>query len=157
VAGAFGGVVTIDGLEGGDLGPLGKEVGLRGSGEASYVCAGHAESREAEVKQHGRGHAEMVPGGGVVSGPCGGVALASGVGGVRENEGALVGLDPEQALVGGASVLHAEDVVDLEVSGGAGFKAGLGDPMLDGVRHGLSGGLEDGGLVHVVPEAGDAV
>ena len=38
-----------------------------------------------------------------------------------------------------------------------GLEAGLVDAVLDVVRHGLGGDVEDGGLVHVVPEAGDAV
>ena len=89
------------------------------AGEAADVGADEAEAAEAEIDEHGRGHAEMVPGGGVVAGPGGGVALAAGVAGAGEDEGALVGLELEQAFVGGAGVLHAEDVVDLGVRGGA--------------------------------------
>ncbi len=99
----------------------------------------------------------MVPGGAVVSGPGGGVALATGVAGSGEDEGALIWGESEEAVVGGAGVLHAVDVVDLEVGGGAGLEAGSGDAVLDVVRHGFGGGVEDGGLVHVVPEAGDSV
>ncbi len=150
-------MVAVDGLEGGDLKPLGEEVGLGGSGEATDVGTGDGESGEAEVEEHGCGHAEVVPCGGVVTGPGGGVALASRVRGSGEDEGALVGFELEEAFVGGAGVLHAEDVMDLEVGGGAGFEAGLGDAVLDVVRHGFGWGLEDGGFVHVVPEAGDAV
>ena len=56
-----------------------------------------------------------------------------------------------------ARVLHAVDVVDLEVSGGAWSEAGFVDAVLDVVGHGLGGDVEDGRLVHVVPESGDAV
>ena len=87
----------------------------------------------------------MVPGGAVVSGPGGGVALASRVGGAGEDEGALVGLELEEAFVGGAGVLHAEDVVDLEVGGGAGFEAGLGDAVQDVVGHGFGGDWKTAG------------
>ena len=98
----------------------------------------------------------MVPGGAVVSGPGGGVALAPGVAGAGEDEGTDFGVEGEEAFVGAAGVLHAEDVVDFEVGGGAGFEAGFGDAVLDVVGHGFGGDVEDGGLVHVVPEACDA-
>ena len=99
----------------------------------------------------------MVPGGAVVSGPRGCVTLASGVAGAGEDEGALVGSEFEEAFIGAAGVLHAEDVVDLEVGGGAGLEAGAVDAVLHVIGHGLGGIGEDGGLVHVVPEAGYAV
>ena len=99
----------------------------------------------------------MVPVAGVVAGPGDGVALATGVAGARHDEGPQVGLQFEQAVVGGARVLHAEDVVDLEMGGGARREAGLVDAVLRVVGHGLRGTTEDGGLVHVVPEAGNAL
>ena len=58
---------------------------------------------------------------------------------------------------GAAGVLHAEDVVDLEMGGGAFSEAGFVDAVLDIVGHGFAGTLKTAGLVHVVPEAGDTV
>ena len=99
----------------------------------------------------------MVPRGEVVAGPRGGVALSAGVAGAGQHERARVGLERQQAVPGGAGVLHAVDVVDLGVHRGAGDEARFVDAVDHVVGHGLRGIAEDGGLVHVVPEAGDAV
>ena len=107
--------------------------------------------------EHGRGHAQMVPGAGVVAGPGGSVALAAGVGGAREDEGTLVGRELAEAIEGGARVFHAVDIVDLGVCGGARSEVVAGDAVHDVERHGLVGRVEDRGLVHVVPETCDAV
>ena len=122
-AGALGGVVAVDGLEGGEHEPLGEEVGGGAAAEAAYVGAGEGEAAEAEVEELRGGHAEVVPGGEVVAGPGDGVALAAGVGGARHDVGADVGAEGELAFHGGAGVLHAVDVVDLGVEGGAGGEA----------------------------------
>ena len=157
VGGALGGVVAVDGLEGCEFKPLGEQRGLRRVGEAADVGAGEGEAAEAEVLEHGGAHAEMVPGGGVVAGPGDGVALASGIRGAGHDEGALVGIEFEDALVGAARVLHAVNIVDFGMCRSPGYKSGLVDAMNGGERHGLAGTVEDGGLVHVVPEAGEAV
>ncbi len=99
----------------------------------------------------------MVPGRGVVAGPGDGVALASGIGGASHDEWAFVGIEFEHALVGAARVLHAVDIVDFGMCRSPGYKSGLLDAMDGSERHGLAGAVEDGGLVHVVPEAGEAV
>ena len=70
--------------------PLGEQVGRGRAGEAADVGAGEREAAEAEVEQLRRGHAQVVPGGGVVAGPGGGVALAAGVAGAGQDEGAHV-------------------------------------------------------------------
>ena len=156
-AAAFDGVIAIDGLEGAEFEPLGEEVGWGRTGKAADVGTAEREAAETEVDELRCGHAEMVPGGAVVSGPGGGVTLATGVAGAGEDEGALVGSEIEEAFVGGAGVLHAIDVVDLEVAGGAGLEACARDAMLDIIGHGFGWDVEDGGLVHVIPETGYAV
>ena len=107
---------------------------------------------EAEIQEHRRAHRNVIPGGAVVAGPGGGVALRAGISGACEDERALVALEFAQAFVGGADVFHAENVVD-----GAMVGRGAVIQAVDGVeRHGLVGALEDGRLVHVIPKAGDA-
>ncbi len=114
------------------------------------------EAAQAEIHQLRAGLAKMVPCAGVVAGPCGGVAVASGVTGAGQDERAHVGREFAQSFVGASAVLHAEDVVNLKMAGCAGLEAGLFDSVLSIVGHGLGGDLEDGRLVHVVPEAGNA-
>src|SRR5690242_10362825 len=94
----------------------------------------------------------MVPGAAVVAGPGGGIALCAGIGRARKNEGALSGLQLQQAFVSGAGIFHAIYIVSgAMVDGGAVIKA------VDGVeRHGLVRAKEDGGFIHVIPEAGGA-
>ena len=57
----------------------------------------------------------------------------------------------------GARILHAEDVVNLQMICRALLEARLVDAVLHVVRHRLRGHVEDGGLIHVVPEAGNAI
>ena len=99
----------------------------------------------------------MVPGRAVVAGPGHGIALAAGIARARHHERALVGAEREQAVIGRTRVLHAVDVVDLTVVAGAGGEIVAGDAVLRVERHRLRRGVEDRGLVHVVPEAGNAV
>ena len=47
--------------------------------------------------------------------------------------------------------------MDLQVGRGALAEAGFVDPMLYVVGHGLARTIEDRRLIHVVPEAGDAI
>ena len=154
---ALGGVIAIEGLEGADLDPASEQIGRRRAAESADVVADERDAAEAEVEGQLRAEAHLVPGGGVVAGPGEAVALAAGIGGARHHEGTLVGTQLEQPFVGGALVLHAEDVVNLGVRGGAGGEAGLVDAVNVVERHGEGGAVEDGRLVHVVPEAGDAV
>jgi hypothetical protein len=99
----------------------------------------------------------MVPGAGVVAAPSGRVALAAGVTGARHYEGPGVRIDLQKAFKGAAAVLHAEDVVNLQMAGGAGDETWLLNAVLGVIRHGFGGNFEDGWLVHVVPEAGYAL
>ena len=154
---SFGGVVAVNGLEGGEFKPLGEEVRRGRSGKSAHVCPGEREAADAEVDELRDGHAEVVPCGTIVAGPGGAVALATGVAGTGHDEGTLVGPEGKGAFKGGAGVLHAEDVVDLQMRGGAFAEAGLVDAVLDVEGHGFAGAIEDGGLVHIVPEAGDTL
>src|SRR5580693_3511450 len=98
----------------------------------------------------------MVPSAGIVAGPGGGVTVTAGVTGAGHDEGSAVRRELEQAFECATGVLHSEDVVDLEVIGGAGSKPRLFDAVLGVVGHGFGGDFEDRGLVHVIPEASDA-
>ena len=119
--------------------------------EAPDVGAHEREAREPHVREHGEGGAQGRPVGDVVARPHGGPALASRVAGPREHEGPLVGPQPGEPLEGRARVQHAVDVVDLALVGG------LSLAVVAGVEgHGVVGLHEDGGLVHVVPDAGHA-
>ncbi len=99
----------------------------------------------------------MVPGGGIVSRPGESVALSAGEGRAGQDERPLVRPQLEQAFVGGAGILQPDDVVNLGVSGGASGEARFFDAMDVIERHGLAGTVKDRGLVHVIPEAGDAI
>src|SRR5437763_1460946 len=91
----------------------------------------------------------MVPRAAVVTRPAGGVTLRAGVSSAREHERPEVRTKLKHAVVGGAHVLHAENVVNLAMRCGA-----AAVHAVDCVeRHGLLGGPKDGRLVHVVPEA----
>src|SRR4051812_5779010 len=99
----------------------------------------------------------MVPGAAVVASPCGGVALAAGVTGPGQDEGALIWREREQTVVGCAGVLHTVDVVNLTVSCCARLESWFVDPVFDVVGHGPTGSIEDRRLVHVVPEPGYSI
>src|SRR5258705_4759648 len=47
--------------------------------------------------------------------------------------------------------------MDFEMIGGALLESGFGDAVLNVVRHGFGRHVEDSGLIHVVPEAGNTV
>src|SRR5271156_6917277 len=96
----------------------------------------------------------MIPGGTVVAGPGGAVALASCEAGARHHEGPLIRAKREQPLIGTARVLHAINVVDLQMRSGALAEAGLVDAMLNIVGHGLGRRLKDRRLIHIVPKSG---
>ena len=94
----------------------------------------------------------MIPGAAVVARPGGGITLRPGEGRARKHEGALASLQFQQALVGGAGVFHAENVMSRTmIHGGAVIQAMYG---VEG--HGFVGAGKDGRLIHVVPEAGGA-
>src|SRR5882757_7420769 len=99
----------------------------------------------------------MIPGRTVVAGPGRAVALTTGEAGTRHNKGPLVRPKREQAFISAARVLHAVYVVDFQMRGSAFLEARLVDAMLNIVRHGLGGGFEHRGFVHVVPESSNPI
>src|SRR3569623_809736 len=99
----------------------------------------------------------MIPRARVVASPCSGVAMAPGIACACHDEWAYVRLKLEKAFKGATRVFHPEDVVNLEMVRGSADEARLFDSVLRIVRHGLRWDKEDGGLVHIVPEPGDAL
>src|SRR5271156_2296678 len=99
----------------------------------------------------------MVPCGAVVSRPRGGIPLTTGVTGAGKHEWPLVRPKRKKPVIGRARVLHAIHVMDLEMDRSARSETRLGDAVLNIVRHGLGGDVEDGRLVHIVPEASDPI
>src|SRR5438270_14075801 len=92
----------------------------------------------------------MIPGAAVVARPSGGITLRPGEGRARKHEGALASLQFQQALVGGAGVFHAENVMSRTmIHGGAVIQ-----PMYGAEGHGFGGAGQAGSLMHAVPSAG---
>ena len=154
---AFRGVVAEEGIESSDLNPAREQIGLRRTVESADVVAHERNSAEAEIEQLLGGQAKMVPGGGIVARPGEAVALSAGESRAGKDEGTFVGAQLEQAFVGGAGIFQSDDVVNLSVSRGAGGETRFLDAMNVVERHGLAGSVEDRGLIHVIPEAGDAI
>ena len=97
----------------------------------------------------------MIPRTGIVACPGDRESLASRVGRTGQDKRPQVRVDFQQALVGRPRILHAIDIVNFKMAGGARPKSRFVDPMLNAVRHRQVGGLKDRGLVHVVPKARD--
>ena len=126
-------------------------------GESADVGTDKRNAAESEVEEHLGGEAEVVPGSGIVAGPGEAVALPSCEGRAGEDEGTFVGAQFEEALIGAAGIFESNDIVNLRVRGGAGHEAGLFDAVNAIEGHSLAGSVEDRGLVHIIPEAGNAV
>src|SRR6267154_678880 len=152
IGGSLSGVVTIDGVESTNFKPAREEIGGGRACEAADVVTDESVAAKPEAQQHGRAHSKVIPGAAVIAGPGGCVALSAGIGGAGEYKGPLVGLQLAQAVVGGADIFPAVDVVDGAVI----ERAAIVEAMPRIERHGFVGALEKRGLVHVVPEAGDA-
>src|SRR5580698_4424081 len=97
----------------------------------------------------------MIPGAGVVTCPSSRVTLAACVAGAGHYKGPLIGSQLQNALIGAARILHAEDIVDFKMIGNSFLEARLVNAVLGLVRHGLRGHFKERWLVHVVPEAGN--
>src|SRR5947199_5628222 len=98
----------------------------------------------------------MIPAAGVIAGPGGRVTLTSNICRARQHKRPLVWTKSEQAFIRGLGVQHAEHVVDLALCCFPRRLPGLFH-AIDGVHaHRLPWSLKDGGLVHVIPEAGYA-
>ena len=72
----------------------------------------------------------MIPGAGIIAAPGGRVALAARIAGARHHKRPRVGSEFAQAFIRAAAVLHAEDVVNLQMARSARRKARLVDAML---------------------------
>ena len=135
-----------EGVERGHADPAGEELGRGLALEAADVGAGESQARKPQVHQHGRRDAQILPGAAIVRRPGAGVALGSGIGRAAEDPVAMFRADGLQALVGGPRHLHPIGRMHLPVRRALALEIML--------HHGRKGGAsEDGGLVHVVPEA----
>ncbi len=99
----------------------------------------------------------MVPGGRIIAGPGESITLAARISGAGQNKRTLVRSQFQQTFKSAAGIFQSDDVVDLGVGRRPRSEAGLFDAMHGVERHGLAGSVEDRGLVHVVPESGDAI
>src|SRR5579859_337204 len=97
----------------------------------------------------------MIPGSRVVACPCCRVSLASRICSAGQYEGPDIRPQCELSLECGSRILHPIHIVDLAMCGGASRESRLVNPVNDRVRHRLQR-VENGGLIHVVPEAIDA-
>src|SRR5207248_761887 len=143
VACGLGGVVAVDGLKSRELEPAGEQIRRRGASKAANVGPTHCKTAETKIDELRNGHTEVVPRRAVVAGPCGSIPLTSGVTGARKDEWPLVRPEGKKTVIGGARILHAVDIVDLEMIRGALLEPGFGDAVLDVVRHRLRGNVED--------------
>src|SRR5439155_797823 len=93
----------------------------------------------------------------VVAGPGHRVALPAGIARAGHHERPQAWTELLQPLERRAAVLHAVDVVQLGMARRSGRETVALDPVDRAERHRLGRRVEDRRLVHVVPEAGDAV
>src|SRR5689334_21500062 len=99
----------------------------------------------------------MVPGGGVVSGPGESVALSACESRARQDERTLVRAQFEQPLIGGTRILQSHHIVNFRMCRGTSGETGLFDTLEVIERHGFTRSVKHRRLVHVIPEAGDAI
>jgi hypothetical protein len=147
-------VSSGEGEHGTDAHPASELLGVAVADEAADIWAAEGLAGEPEVEDHGDGVFEVVPLGGVVACPCCGVAMAADEVGACEDERAFVGIGALDADLRALCHEHAVDVVVSGVCAGREVAA-AGVEVVFG--HGLGGDVEDGWLVHVVPDAVDAV
>ena len=83
--------------------------------------------------------------------------MAPGIAGASHHKRSHIGLERAHSVEGGPGILHAKNVVDLEMGGGAVDEARFVDTVLRVIGHGLGRNLEQGGFIHVVPEPGNAL
>src|ERR1700722_5050009 len=149
-------MIAVDGLAGCDLKPLCEQILLRCSGKSSYIGACECKAAQAEVLEHRRRQAKMIPGTAVVSGPGGSVSLASREGRAGKHERANVWIQVFQTIEGGPGIFHSVDVVNFRRTCRAFDKSRLVDAVNHIFGHGLRGSVEDGRFVHVIPETSNA-
>ncbi len=83
--------------------------------------------------------------------------MTARIAGARHHEWPDIRSELHHAVMRRSRVLHAEDVMDLQVRRRALLEARLIDAVLHVVRHGLRRHVEDRGLVHVVPETRNTI
>src|SRR6266550_3182517 len=124
-------MIAIDWLECAEFEPPRQQLRSGAADKAAHIRSAHSKAAESEVQEHWSRQSKMVPGAAVVAGPRGGVSLATGITGARQDEGPLIRRELQQSVIGCPGVLHSVDVVDLEVSCCAGLEAWLVNPVLD--------------------------
>nr|ACR36876.1 unknown [Zea mays] len=162
-------MVPCERVERAKLDPAAAELLGCVAAEAADVSADHGDAEEAEAEHGVDGVAEVVPRGGVVSGPVRGVPAGPHERGPAEHEGPAAGVG-EQRAVRGSRLQEAVEVVCVVVAHAAvvhrGRRRGL---VVDGAVHAgvvdavrrvvqrVEGRRVDevGDLVHVDPEAVD--
>ena len=127
------------------LHPSNHKLFVRVPEEASHVRSSKAQPRDVDGEQHGSGDLQVVPSGRVVPRPYRAPPLGACVERTGEDEGAVFSSTPKgQSLGRRALEEHSVDIVPV--------------PVLDalevcgGLLHGNLGAVEDGHLVHVVPD-----
>src|SRR6202035_3891497 len=95
------GVVAVNRLKRGELGPSREQFGSGRSDEAANIGAAETESAKPQIQEHRGSETKVIPGTGVVARPSHGVALATGVSGPSQDERPGVGVEFQQALIGG--------------------------------------------------------
>src|SRR5690349_14247047 len=83
--------------------------------------------------------------------------MPSGKARTRHHKGPQIGFQFQQPLKGSARILHAVNVVNFQMIGDPWREPRLVDAMLRIVGHRLGWHEEDGWLIHVVPETGNAL
>src|SRR5580692_6642917 len=112
IGGTLRGVIAIDRVEDAQLIPARQEIHRWRACETADVCSNERITRKPEIHNLRNAHSNVVPGGAVVASPRGRVAFGASIGRAREHERPLVWAQFEKAIVGGAGILHAEDIVN---------------------------------------------
>ena len=152
IGSALRGVIAIDRIEHAQLIPARQKIDRRRACETTDVCSNERITGKSEIHDLRNAHSDVIPGGAVVAGPGGCIAFGARIGRACEHEGPLVRPQLEKAIVGRASVFHAEDIVN----GAMIERRAVVEAMNIVERHGFGKSLESRRLVHVIPEAGDS-
>src|SRR5260370_21810184 len=149
-------VISSNGLEGSQFNPPREQVRFRSTDESTSIRCTHSNPAETEIEQHRSRKPQVVPGAAVVASPGCGIPLPPRIAGTCQHEGAHVWSQFQQPFVSGARVLHPIYIVKFKVVRRTFLKARLVATVLHRVGHCLVGTVEDGRLIHVVPESGDS-
>src|SRR6266481_5463441 len=111
----FCSVVAEYGIEGAQKHPPREKVCRRTAIESAYVNSNQRLSGDAHVEQGRHAHPQVVPGTGVISGPCRSKPLSAGIGSARQHKRALIPLQLQESFKSCAAILHSEHVVNRQV------------------------------------------